>query len=164
MPLIKGYSEKSIGKNIGKETEAGKPRKQAIAIALETAREAKKRAGKWMGGRVEADVKRGYPESPMEGDAPGVAKDEQSWDLKEPSALPKRIDTTGEPRAEERRRDEFPNFGPDTPAGLSYSYVKNPDMKSAVLDHLHPTDITDQYDPEDEMSIVAALKKRRPGT
>jgi hypothetical protein len=157
MPLIKGYSEKSIGKNIGKETEAGKPRKQAIAIALETARQAKKRAGKWMGGRVEA-------KSPMGGDAPGVAPDEQSWDLKEPGALPKRIDTTGEPHAEERRADEFPNYGPDTPAGLSYSYVTNPDMKSPVLDHLHPTDITDQYDPEDEMSIVAALKKRRPGT
>lgn len=128
-----------------------------MAMALEAAKSAKRRTAKYMGGRVEA-------KSPMGGDAPGVAPDEQSRDLKEPNSLPKRIDTTGEPRAEERRRDEFPNFGPDTPAGLSYSYVKNPDMKSAVLDHLHPTDITDKYDPEDEMSIVAALKKRRPGT
>jgi len=130
---------------------------QAMAMALEAAKSAKRRTAKYMGGRVEA-------KSPMGGDAPGVSKDEQSWDLKEPGALPKRADTTGEPRAEERRKEEFPNFGPDTPAGLSYSYIKNPDMKSAILDRLHPTDITDKFDPEDEMSIVAALKKRRPGT
>ncbi len=45
MPLTKGYSRKSIGKNIAKEMET-KPRKQAIAIALNTARTAAKKAGK----------------------------------------------------------------------------------------------------------------------
>ena len=40
MPLIKSKSEKAVGKNIAKETAAGKPRKQAIAIALETQRRA----------------------------------------------------------------------------------------------------------------------------
>lgn len=161
MPLIKGYSQKSISKNIGKETEAGKPKKQAIAIALETARQAKKRAGKWMGGRVEADVKRGYPES-MGSET--VAEDKQDWDLERPDALTHRKDTTGEPHAEERKAQNFSNMGPDTPAGLSYTYIQSPDLKSPVLEHLHPTDITDKFDPEDEMSIVAALKKRRPGT
>ena len=44
MPLIQGYSRKSIGKNIKREVASGKPKKQAIAIGLETARRvAKKR-------------------------------------------------------------------------------------------------------------------------
>jgi len=38
MPLIKGKSKKTIGKNIKKEMEAGKPQKQAVAIALDVAR------------------------------------------------------------------------------------------------------------------------------
>lgn len=40
MPLIKSASKKDIGKNIKTEEKAGKPKKQAIAIALNTAREA----------------------------------------------------------------------------------------------------------------------------
>lgn len=46
MPLKKGYSKKSISSNIKAEMESGKPQKQAIAIALETARTAAKKAGK----------------------------------------------------------------------------------------------------------------------
>ena len=38
MPLKKGSSKKTIGKNIKIEMHAGKPQKQAIAIALNTAR------------------------------------------------------------------------------------------------------------------------------
>jgi hypothetical protein len=38
MPLIKSSSKKVIGQNIKTEIAAGKPRKQAIAIALDTAR------------------------------------------------------------------------------------------------------------------------------
>jgi hypothetical protein len=38
MPLLKGTSRKTIGKNIETEMHAGKPQKQSIAIALETAR------------------------------------------------------------------------------------------------------------------------------
>lgn len=40
MPLIKSKSKSAIGKNIKTEEAAGKPKKQAIAIALNTAREA----------------------------------------------------------------------------------------------------------------------------
>ncbi len=40
MPLVKSKSKKAIGKNIAIEEKAGKPKKQAIAIALNTAREA----------------------------------------------------------------------------------------------------------------------------
>lgn len=46
MTLIKGYSQKSISKNIEREIKAGKPRKQAIAIALDVARKAKKKRKK----------------------------------------------------------------------------------------------------------------------
>lgn len=40
MPLDKSGSKASIGKNIKTELAANKPRKQAIAIALDTARRA----------------------------------------------------------------------------------------------------------------------------
>ena len=46
MPLAKGYSKKSVSKNIKAEMDAGRPQKQAVAIALEVAREAKKKAKK----------------------------------------------------------------------------------------------------------------------
>jgi len=42
MPIKKGSSPKIIGKNIATEIKAGKPRKQAIAIALSAARKGKK--------------------------------------------------------------------------------------------------------------------------
>ena len=42
MPLDKSGSKKSVGKNIRTEVKAGKPRKQAIAIALETKRRSAK--------------------------------------------------------------------------------------------------------------------------
>jgi hypothetical protein len=38
MPLSKGKSKKTIGKNIETEMHEGKPKKQAVAIALNTAR------------------------------------------------------------------------------------------------------------------------------
>jgi hypothetical protein len=46
MPLVQGYSKKSISKNIRGEMKRGKPQKQAIAIALSTARKAKKKKKK----------------------------------------------------------------------------------------------------------------------
>jgi uncharacterized alkaline shock family protein YloU len=39
MPLDKSGSKSSIGKNIKTEMNAGKPKKQSIAIALNVARE-----------------------------------------------------------------------------------------------------------------------------
>ena len=46
MPLIKGYSKKSIAKNIKTEIKAGRSRKQAVAIALNVARQTKKKKKK----------------------------------------------------------------------------------------------------------------------
>jgi hypothetical protein len=46
MPLKRGYSRKSVSYNIGRELKRGVPRKQAIAIALNVAKTARRRARK----------------------------------------------------------------------------------------------------------------------
>ena len=43
MPLKNSSSKKAVSQNIKTEMKAGKPQKQAVAIALETQRRAKKK-------------------------------------------------------------------------------------------------------------------------
>ena len=47
MPIIKGYSQRSISKNIRRELKSGKSRNQSVAIALSVARTSKKKAKKY---------------------------------------------------------------------------------------------------------------------
>lgn len=42
MPLVKGKSKKAVSKNIKTEMAAGKPQKQAVAIAMSVKRKSKK--------------------------------------------------------------------------------------------------------------------------
>lgn len=44
MPLKKGYGKKTISSNIKREIAAGKPQKQAVAIALNSAKESKRKS------------------------------------------------------------------------------------------------------------------------
>lgn len=44
MPLLKSKSKKAISRNIRTEMNAGKPQRQAVAIALSIARRAKRKS------------------------------------------------------------------------------------------------------------------------
>lgn len=57
MPLIKSKSDKAFEKNIKAEIAAGKPQKQAVAIAYSVKRKAEE--GKKKGGEVNLSVGRG---------------------------------------------------------------------------------------------------------
>lgn len=48
MPMKKGYSDKTVSKNIKTEMKAGKPQKQAVAMAMGMAAKSAKEAGKPM--------------------------------------------------------------------------------------------------------------------
>lgn len=53
MPLITGKSKNAFSKNIETEMNAGKPQKQAVAIAYAKKRKAEKLGKMWRGGELE---------------------------------------------------------------------------------------------------------------
>jgi hypothetical protein len=46
MPLVKSKSEKAFSKNVKAEVKAGKPQKQAVAIAYQIKRDAQRKGSK----------------------------------------------------------------------------------------------------------------------
>jgi hypothetical protein len=62
MPLEKGKSQEVISRNIKREVEAGKPQKQAVAIALRTSGVARK------------DEIHSYMDAVVKGDCDAMAK------------------------------------------------------------------------------------------
>ena len=68
MPLIKSSSKKAVSENIRREVHAGKPQKQAVAIALSIARRARKGRKYQSGGEVEMPLwmESGLQETPNE--------------------------------------------------------------------------------------------------
>lgn len=65
MPLVKGKSPKAFAKNIKTEMAAGKPKKQAVAIAYSEAGESKKKERKEK--REERTVKEKKASMPKKG-------------------------------------------------------------------------------------------------
>ena len=62
MPLIKSKSPKAFQENIKAEIKAGKPQKQAVAIAYAVKRKAKKASGgRFENDNVESDKMSDYP-------------------------------------------------------------------------------------------------------
>lgn len=52
MPLVSGKSKEEFSENVETEMDAGKPQKQAVAIAYSKKRESDRRRKLWEGGQV----------------------------------------------------------------------------------------------------------------
>lgn len=84
MPLIKSKSEKAFKSNIKAEIAAGKPQKQAVAIAYSVKRKAEE--GKKKGGQVNLSVGRGE-KMPVERGAGLTAKGREKYNRETGSNL-----------------------------------------------------------------------------
>lgn len=108
MPLKKGSSRETVSKNIKTEMAAGKPQKQAIAIALDVARRTKKQVGGPMYGATAAQVReRRERERQAKRAARAPQRDVYDEMMQEANiaARSARIPTTGMSQEQQRRYD-----------------------------------------------------------
>lgn len=141
MPLIKSKSKAAFGKNVAAEVHAGKPVKQAVAIAYSVKRAAKHKdggkAGLWDNIHAKQErIKHGSGEHMRK---PGSTGAPTAADFKAAAAGTKKMSKGGEPRLSVSRGEKLPTSrgagltqkGRDKFNRATGSHLKAPQAKGA---------------------------------
>lgn len=158
MPLIQGKSKKSISKNIATEMSHGKPPKQSIAIALQTARSVRKKKSrggeiKAAAGRPSADNARDAREMTMM--AQGGMADISDHKITADSVTPEELDMIHRHRMAQ---------GGEIRAASSRPVADDQDARGEDMLDSHPTMDGDELDARKESmrgNSIDSAKDRR---
>jgi hypothetical protein len=107
MPLIKSKSKAAFGKNIAAEIKAGKPQKQAVAIAYAVKRSVKKKAGGGLWDNIHAKQERIKHGSGEHMRKPGSKGAPTAADFKA-AAKTTKLSKGGDPRLSVSRGEKLP--------------------------------------------------------